>query len=125
MKVLSILTRVYVEDMQAALVFYEGLLNLKATLRFSYPEVGLELAQVGVFLLIAGSQQALRSFRDTTATMLVDSLSEFRTYLEANGAVLLRGPKQVPTGSNMTVRHPDGIVVEYVEHNATADQFRI
>jgi hypothetical protein len=26
-------------------------------------------------------------------------------------------PKRVPTGSNMRVRHPDGTVVEYVEHD--------
>ena len=36
----------------------------------------------------------------------------------ALGAAIVEPPKPVPTGSNMRVRHPDGTLVEYVEHHA-------
>jgi hypothetical protein len=29
---------------------------------------------------------------------------------------IIEQPKLVPTGMNMRVRHPDGMIVEYVEH---------
>ncbi len=91
-------------------------------MRFEIPHIGLELAQVGDILLIAGSEEALKPFRNTQATMLVDSLDEFKVYLEEKGAEIIRGPDKVPTGRNMTVRHPDGSVIEYVEHSKMAEK---
>ncbi|MDA8213436.1 MAG: VOC family protein [Clostridia bacterium] len=119
MKVIKTLTRLYVSDLDSALLFYENLLNVKLKLRFSYPELNLELAEAGNFLLIAGSEEALKPFQDTLATLLVDSVEEFKAHLEASGAKVLRGPRQVPTGKNMTVKHPDGSIMEYVEHSQT------
>lgn len=117
MKVLKILSRLYVNDLNQALEFYEELLGTPVTRRLELPQIGLELAQVGDILLVAGSDEALRTFRSTQATFLVDSLDEFKAYLEEKGAELIRGPNKVPTGRNMTVRHPDGSVIEYVEHS--------
>jgi hypothetical protein len=48
----------------------------------------------------------------------LDSLAEWRRELTALGAEIVEPPKRVPTGSNMRVRHPDGALVEYVEHHA-------
>lgn len=121
MRVLGIYTRLLVNTLDQSLPFYEELLQTRSKNRFRYPEMHLELAQVGNFLLIAGSDEALAPFRDTIATILVDSLSEFKAYLEVHGSKILRGPRQVPTGINMTVRHPDGTVIEYVEHVTTVD----
>lgn len=81
------------------------------------PQIGLELAQIGDLLLIAGTDKALKPFRSAQATFLADSLDEFRAYLEEKGAEIIRGPSKVPTGRNMTVRHPDGSVIGYVEHS--------
>jgi catechol 2,3-dioxygenase-like lactoylglutathione lyase family enzyme len=120
MKVLKTLSRLYIPDLNSALDFYEDLLGTPAAMRFEIPQIGLELAQVGDILLIAGSDEALKPFRSTQATFLVDSLDEFRAYLEEKGAEIIRGPDKVPTGRNMTVRHPDGSVIEYVEHSNTA-----
>jgi hypothetical protein len=90
-----------------------------------YSEVDLELASVGSFLLLGGSESALKPFRDTKATLLVDSLDEFKTFLELNGAVIIRGPQKVPTGQNMTVKHLDGTVIEYVQHSQIySDKFK-
>ena len=57
-----------------------------------------------------------RLFRQTQATFLVDSIEDFKSWLLGTGAVILEEPKKVPTGRNMRVRHPDGTIIEYVEH---------
>ncbi len=115
MKVLQKLNRFYVNDMDAALAFYEELLNQKCTVRFCYAEAGLELAQVADILILAGSDEALTPFCETKATFVVDAIAEFKDHLMNNGAVIIRDLKQVPTGVNMTVRHADGTIIEYVE----------
>ena len=92
------------------------LAGTKAASRFAIPAAGRELARVQDIFIIAGSDEALRPFRSTNATFLVDSLEEYHRFLLANGGTILRPPRQVPTGINMTVPHPDSPVVEYVEH---------
>jgi len=124
MKVLKTLSRLYVNDLNLALEFYEELLGTSAARRLELPQIGLELAQVGDILLVAGSDEALKTFRSTQSTFLVDSLDEFKAYLEEKGAELIRGPNTVPTGRNMTVRHADGSVIEYVEHSKDAEKKR-
>jgi hypothetical protein len=116
-KILQTFSRLYINDLDSSLELYEELLSSPAAMRFEIPQIGLELAQIGSILLIAGSDEALKPFRSTQATFLVDSLDEFKAYLEEKGAEILRGPDKVPTGRNMTVRHPDGSVIEYVEHS--------
>lgn len=111
------LTRIYVQDIDSVIEFYEGLFHNKCSLRFNYKEVSLELAQVGNILILCGSEKALEPFRDTKATFLVDSVAEFRNYLLKHGAKIIRDLRKVPTGVNMTVKHADGTIFEYVEHN--------
>jgi len=47
---------------------------------------------------------------------LVDSISEYKDFLIQNGVVIIRDIQQVPTGLNMTVKHKDEVIIEYVEH---------
>ncbi len=117
MLIKQVLYRVYVHDIEQSLEFYEKTLNEKCNLRFKYSQANLELAQIGNILIIAGSDEALRPVKDTQATFLVDSITEFKGFLLNNGATILTDLKQVPTGMNMTVKHADGTIVEYVEHN--------
>ena len=114
--ILRTLTRVCVNDLDNTIRFYERLTGKVAALRFAMPAAGLELAQVGDLLIIAGKDAALQPVRATDATFLVDSVEEYLQFLIANGGTILRAPQVVPTGINMTVRHPDGLIVEYVEH---------
>lgn len=116
MKIKKILTRLYVHDINIAIDFYKKLLNEDCDLRFKYTEINLELAQIGNILILSGTNEALKSFKDTKATFLVDSVIEFREFLLNNGAVIVRDLKKVPTGMNLTVKHLDGTVIEYVEH---------
>lgn len=115
MKILQSLNRFYVSDMDAAMTFYEELLNKKCTVRFRYDEANLELAQIADILILAGSDDALKPFIETKATFVVDAIAEFKDYLIENGASVVRDIKHVPTGVNMTIKHSDGTVVEYVE----------
>lgn len=115
MKVLESLVRFYVNDMDKAIRFYERLFGEKCTTRFAYTRFNLEIARVGAVLIIAGTEKDLEPFRRTNATFLVDSLREFREFLVADGAEVLNDIQEVPTGWNMTVRHGDGGIVEYVE----------
>ncbi|MCK9631264.1 MAG: hypothetical protein M0R30_06430 [Methanoregula sp.] len=116
MKILRTLTRVYTSDPETTISFYEHLTGTKAGMRFSMPAIGLEIGSVGDVLIIAGTDEALRPFWSTIATFLVDSVDDYHRFLAENGGTILRPPQQVPTGINMTVRHPDGSVIEYVEH---------
>lgn len=116
MKILRTLARVCTTSFDETVQFYESLTGTTAVSRFGMPETGLELAVVQDIIIIGGTEEALHPFRPTSATYLVDSLDEYHRFLTANGAGIIRPPQQVPTGRNMTVRHPDGSIVEYVEH---------
>jgi predicted enzyme related to lactoylglutathione lyase len=116
MKILKTLSRVYVEDLEDNLYFYEKLLGIKVEMRIPMPDVGLELAQIDDILIIAGLYQALKPFKKTQATFLADSVEEYQKFLEKNGSEIKRGPQKAPTGINMTVEHPDGSIFEYVQH---------
>jgi predicted enzyme related to lactoylglutathione lyase len=115
----QILTRIYVNEINPAIDFYEKLTEEKCVNRFVYKQVGLELARINNLLIIAGTDQALAPFRKTSATFLVDSIPDYRAFLLNNGAEILQDIQQVPTGWNMTVRHNDGTIIEYVEHRIT------
>ncbi|HKU94405.1 MAG TPA: VOC family protein [Vineibacter sp.] len=118
MKVLNILVRRYLplDGLDASVRFHEQIIGQKARLRFHYPEHSLELAQVGSILFIAGSAESLAPFVNTHATFMVEGIADFARHLPTVGAAVIDGPKDVPTGQNMLVRHPDGTLIEYVEH---------
>jgi predicted enzyme related to lactoylglutathione lyase len=118
MKILQVLTRIYVsrEQLETSVAFYESLFGERCGVRESYPESGIEAAQVDSILLIAGSDQALGPLKAIQANFLVDSISEWKDYLEKNGATLLDGPKQAPTGMEMRVKHPEGTWIKYVQY---------
>ncbi|SUQ58456.1 Glyoxalase-like domain [Raoultella terrigena] len=118
MKVLNILIRRYimVARFEETVSFYESLIAQKARLRFDYPEYDLKLAQVGSVLLIGGTEKSLAPFRATHATFLVNDIDAWEKHLPSTGATIINPLKAVPTGWNMLVQHPDGMIAEYVEH---------
>ncbi len=115
MQITQILTRIYVNEIEPAIFFYEELTDEKCTNRFEYKQADLEIAKVGNFLIIAGSDEALTPFRDTSATLSVDSLYDYKELLIKNGSTVIKDIQQVPTGFNMIIKHKDGSVFEYVE----------
>lgn len=115
MKIQQILNRIYVNEMNQAVAFYENLLGKKCKMRFEHKQFHLELAQVGSILIICGTDEVLKSFRNTKATFIVDSIIEFKDFLVENGAKIMKDIKETATGINMIVKHFDGTIVEYVE----------
>jgi len=52
----------YVNDPNTDLEFHEQLLSYSISRNLKLPQIGLELAQVGDILLVAGSVEALKLF---------------------------------------------------------------
>lgn len=114
MKVIRNLTRIYLapETMDTTLDFYE---NVFGERRFRIQYEGLDLASVGPFFLCAGTEEALKPYRDMNTIVIVDSLADLKEKLHDGGAEILSEPKKLPTGINLVAKHPDGSIVEYVE----------
>jgi predicted enzyme related to lactoylglutathione lyase len=116
MQIIRILTRFYTDDLERSVKFYGELLKTEVASRFKMPAEGLELAVLSDILIIGGTEAALKPFRTTGATFLVDSVVEFKKYLLDKGCTIIRDIAKVPTGFNLTLKHPDGTIIEYVEH---------
>lgn len=115
MKIEMILARLYCDNLDKSIDFYEKLFGYKIQSRFNLPGNSIELARIDNLLLIGGNETDLKEIRKTNATYLVDSIDAFRTFLIENNGKILRDKTIVPTGWNMTAQHPDGAIIEYVE----------
>ena len=122
--VIETFTRVFVEAerLDATVGFYRALLDGEETLRFALPEAGLELAAVSSkalsVLVIAGPADRRAPFEATRLTIKVDRLDATLPALAAGGAEQLEPVQRTPVGWKTRFRHADGLVVEYVEHDA-------
>jgi len=123
--ILETFTRPFVgpDALDDTVVFYKVLLNGQETLRFAYPEAGLTLAAVSSprlsVLVIAGEAGRRRPFEVTALTIKASALEEFVTVLRAGGAEQLEPIQKTPVGRKTRFRHADGLVVEYVDHDAS------
>jgi len=117
MRVLDQSTRVYADTakLDDIIGFYEKAQDLTCSYRFELSERGIKGARVGRMLVLAAEKAVLDPFRHIQEVFYVDSLDEFIPWLKANGAEILHGPNAMSHGTNITVRHPDGLVVEYFE----------
>lgn len=122
MKILEAYSRVFVDPdkFDDTIAFYEQLTQGRCRMRADYPEAHLQLADVvsphATFLIIAGPPEARRPFETTPLTLKVDNLQATIQDLDALGAEHLDPMQPTPTGFKTRYRHPDGLIVEYVEH---------
>jgi len=102
--------------------FYKALLKGEESLRFDYPETGLRLASVSSphlsVLVIAGDADRRKPFEATKVTIKVTSLEAYAALLAVQGAELLDPIQKTPVGRKMRYRHADGLIAEYVQHDA-------
>jgi hypothetical protein len=102
--------------------FYKALLGGEESLRFDYPEMGLWLASVSSphlsVLVIAGDADKRKPFEATRITIKVTNLEEYAAFLQSEGAELVDPIQKTPVGRKMRYRHADGLIVEYVQHDA-------
>ncbi|MCF4141161.1 VOC family protein [Streptomyces sp. Tue 6430] len=112
MNILGATLRVCVDDLEAAVPFYERLSGAPA-LRFE--RGGVRVAAVGCFLLMSGPAAELEVLRKVSATIAVTDVDQAHRTLDELGADIIAGPLATPAGRNLIVRHPDGTVYEYVD----------
>ncbi|MER5715833.1 VOC family protein [Streptomyces sp. NPDC002132] len=112
MEILGTTLRVCVDDLEAAVPFYERLADAPA-LRFE--RAGVHVAAVGCFLLMSGPAAELEVLRKVAATIAVTDVDEAYKTLTDLGANILAGPVSTPAGRNLVARHPDGTLYEYVD----------
>jgi hypothetical protein len=114
----QVLARVFVDSLDAALPLYERLADGSEVRRFAFRNI--ELAWVGPFLLLAGSEAALAPYRDRVASVIVDDVAEVAALVEQAGGQLVEGPAPAPNGARLIARHPDGSVFEYLQVAASS-----
>src|SRR3954470_8993319 len=106
--------RIYVDDLDTAIPFYERLTGGSAQ-RFG--RGGVQVAAVGSFLLMSGPEAELEVLRKVTATIAVKDVEEAHRVLTELGAHIVAGPVGTPVGRNLIAMHPDGMIYEYVDRN--------
>jgi hypothetical protein len=120
--ILEAFTRVFVNagEINATCAFYQALLGGEETMRFLYPEAGLELAAISSprlsVLIIAGPAEKRRPFEATRLTIKVEALESALDVLAKTGAKQLEPIQPTPVGRKTRFRHADGLIVEYVDH---------
>jgi predicted enzyme related to lactoylglutathione lyase len=107
------IANVEVENLEDAIPLYQDLAGDAEVRRFPYRE--LELALVGPFLLYSGP---LEKYVSQNATVIVESLTPVLDVLGKAGAEILEAPNEVPNGTRIVARHPDGSVFEYMQPRA-------
>jgi hypothetical protein len=122
MMILEAYTRVFVDadTIDKTVAFYKALLSGEQTLRFSYPEAGLELAAVSSphlsVLIVAGTSEKRLPFEATRLTVKVQALEPILDVLKDAGAEQLEPIQSTPVGRKTRFRHADGLIAEYVDH---------
>ncbi|UXY30975.1 VOC family protein [Streptomyces sp. HUAS TT20] len=115
MEILGASLRICVDDLEAAVPFYERLAGSRA-LRFE--RGGVQVAAVGSFLLMSGPEAELEVLRKVAATIAVKDVEDAHRTLTELGARIVAGPVATPAGRNLIAMHPDGAIFEYVDHGA-------
>lgn len=119
--ILETFIRVFVDGdaLDRTVAFYADLMSGRETLRFAYPEAGLELAAVSSaklsVLIIAGPPERRAPFETTRLTIQVDRLEPYADLLVKAGGRQLEPVQTTPVGRKTRFRHADGTIVEYVE----------
>jgi hypothetical protein len=122
--ILETFARVFVEAdaLDPTCTFYSDLLGGEETMRFAYPEKGLELAAISSprlsVLVIAGPPEKRRPFEATRLTIKVETLEPVIAALKKAGAEQLEPIQPTSVGRKTRFRHADGLIVEYVDHAA-------
>ncbi|MEU6572459.1 VOC family protein [Streptomyces sp. NPDC046805] len=113
MEILGASLRICVDDIEAAIPFYERLAGGRA---HRSERAGVQVAAVGSFLLMSGPEAELELLRKVAATIAVKDVDEAHQILTDLGAHVVAGPVSTPAGHTLLAVHPDGTVFEYVDH---------
>ncbi|WP_307712757.1 VOC family protein [Streptomyces sp. V4I23] len=111
MAIESVVVRQRVDDLDAAVPFYEKLTGSTAA-RFAF--AGVTLASIGPILLFSGTDEAVQRVAGVAATLTVADLEAAVDEVTAEGAEIVMPIQPTPNGHRAVLRHPYGGVFEYV-----------
>ncbi len=101
--------------------FYRDLTGAAPDMDMDFPEANLHVVAVGPFLILELVAEDRGLAAETTVTVLNADLEAAAERAIAAGAVLVQARWQSPPGPGMRLRHPDGLLVEYLEHRPSPD----
>jgi predicted enzyme related to lactoylglutathione lyase len=104
--------------------FYQSLVGTELDIDLDLPEAGLHVVGVGQFLILEmdpGKLDRIEQAKQTTVTVLVPHLEDAVRASAQRGSAIVDGPWQSPPGPGYRLRHPDGLLVEYLEHRPSED----
>jgi predicted enzyme related to lactoylglutathione lyase len=99
--------------------FYETLTATSLDMDMDIPEAGLHVVAVGPFLILELDAEPHGLAAQTTVTVLNPDLDEAVERQVAAGAEIVQERWPGPAGPGTRLRHPDGLIVEYLEHRPT------
>jgi predicted enzyme related to lactoylglutathione lyase len=108
----------------ATVGFYEALMSVNMDMDMDIPEAGLHVVAVGPFLILEMDKEKLDragQAAQTRVTVLNASLDEAVARAVAAGAEVVQQRWEAPPGPGMRLRHPDGLLAEYLEHRPSPD----
>jgi predicted enzyme related to lactoylglutathione lyase len=103
--------------------FYEQLTRERLDMDMDIPE-GLHVVAVGSFLILERDAEQHGLASQTTVTVLNADLDEAVARQVAAGAEIVQERWEAPVGAGTRLRHPDGLIVEYLEHRRPAPRSR-
>lgn len=104
--------------------FYESLAASGLDMDMDIPEAGLHVVAVGPFLILELDRERLDRAAQATqthVTALVAHLDETVERRITAGARIAQERWDSPPGPGVRLQHPDGLLVEYLEHRPSPD----
>ena len=113
--ILKTYARIFTTDMDKSLEFLQALVGVVPDYRFTMKEIGLEIAGIADFCVVAGHPEKLLAVRASQGPLIVDDLNQTKALLMAHGATIAKPDAESETGRYFYAVHPDGSEIEYVE----------
>ncbi len=110
--------------LQETVRFYESLARTELDMDMDIPEAGLHVVGVGEFLILEMDPAKLDRIDQaklTHVTVLAPHLDEAVRASVDHGAEVVQERWQSLPGPGYRLRHPDGLLVEYLEHRPSPD----
>jgi predicted enzyme related to lactoylglutathione lyase len=104
--------------------FYEALTSVSLDMDMDIPEAGLHVVAVGPFLILEmdkGKLDRAGQAAETHVTVLNANLDDAVARQVTAGAQIVQQRWEAPPGPGVRLRHPDGLIAEYLEHRPSAD----
>lgn len=105
----------------ATVRFYRQLTRARLDMDVDIPEAGVHVVAVGPFLILELDAEQHGLAAQTTVTVLNADLDEAVARQVTAGAEIVQERWTSAVGAGTRLRHPDGLIVEYLEHRPSHD----